>query len=320
LEAIVNAKIAVLGGGPDAEHDVSIESSTAVAKALQEAGLDAKLELIDRPESLSHIKADLLFPVLHGRWGEGGPLQDILDCDGRPYVGSRSSAARIAMDKLATKLLASKLGIQTPAAVLLNTNDRVGLDLPFVIKPVLEGSSVGLYICHTEQEAQTAYEASCVDINANPGQVTMVEQFTSGREITCPVLERAGKLETLPLVEIAPAEGVYDFEAKYQRDDTVYTISPSNIDTDSIQADTKRLAEAIGIRHLARADYIVDASGDHWLLEINTMPGFTSHSLVPQAAAHSGLPMPALCAYLAELAFAGQNAGCGCPDSSHSPR
>ncbi|MFI4872057.1 MAG: D-alanine--D-alanine ligase [Phycisphaerales bacterium JB061] len=313
-------KVSVLGGGPDAERDVSIESSTAVTKALNEAGVQAELVLIDKPESLTDIRAEVLFPVLHGRWGEGGPLQDLLECDGRPYVGCRPAAARLAMDKVATKLVASRLGIRTPEAVLFNANDRIGMQLPYVIKPALEGSSVGLFICRTEAEAEAATKASKADIFANPGQVTMVERLTVGREITCPVIERGGALEALPLVEIAPAEGVYDYEAKYQRDDTVYTVAPGGIDTEAIQRDTQRLAEAIGVRHLARADFIIDSAGDHWLLEINTMPGFTAHSLFPQAAAHVGMPMPALCAYLAESALAGHQAGSGCADSSPSPR
>lgn len=316
----MSRKIAVLGGGPDAEREVSIESSTAVTKALQDAGRDATLHLIEKPESLSHIKADAFFPVLHGRWGEGGPLQDILDRDGRPYVGCGPTASRLAMDKIGTKLQAARFGINTPPAVLFNINDRVGMDLPYVIKPALEGSSVGLFLCRTEQEARAAFEASCADINANPGQVTMVEKLITGREITCAVIERDGELAALPLVEINPAKGVYDYEAKYQRDDTVYTVAPSGFDTAAIQADTLKLAESIGVRHLARADYIVDDAGQHWLLEINTMPGFTAHSLVPQAATHAGLPMPALCAHLAELALAGHQAGPGHSDSSPSPR
>jgi len=312
----VSRRIAVLGGGPDAERDVSIESSTAVTRGLQDAGIDASLHLIDKPESLAHIEADVFFPVLHGRWGEGGPLQDILEHDGRPYVGCRSSAARLAMDKVATKLEAARLGMHTPSAVLLNTDDRIGMDLPYVIKPALEGSSVGLFLCRTKQEALAAYEASCADINTNPGQVTMVEKLIAGREVTCPIIERGGRFEALPLVEISPAEGVYNYEAKYKRDDTVYTVAPSGLDTERIQADTLRLAAAIGISHLARADYILDNAGNSWLLEINTMPGFTAHSLVPQAAAHVGLPMPALCAHLAELAFAGHEAGSRQTDSS----
>lgn len=296
--------VAVLGGGPDMEREVSIESSTAVTKALVEAGFDARLHLIDRPDTLAAIPGEVVFPVLHGRWGEGGALQDILEQGGRPYVGCGPLAARTCMDKLATKLEAARLGVRTPPACLFNHADRVAMDPPLVIKPALEGSSVGLSICRTPEDVARAAEFARRDLIQNPGQVTMVERLIKGREITCPVIEQGGRLTALPLIEIRPAEGIYDYEAKYKRDDTVYIVAPKDIDPAPIQSDTLRLASAIGVRHLCRADYILDDAGRHWLLEVNTMPGFTSHSLVPQAAAHTGMPMPALCAHLVRLALA----------------
>lgn len=298
-------RIAVLGGGPDMERQVSIESSTAVAKALAQAGYDADLHIVEAPQSLSHIAGEVVFPVLHGRWGEGGPLQDILERDGRPFVGCGQRAARICMDKIATKLEATRLGIRTPPACLFNHADRVAMDLPYVMKPALEGSSVGLSICRTQADADRAIASARRDLLGHPGQVTMVEELIRGREVTSPVLEVDGQLTALPIIEIRPAEGVYDYEAKYARDDTVYTIQPDGIDPGPIQTDTLRLASAVGVRHLCRADYIVDEAGRHWLLEVNTMPGFTSHSLVPQAAAGTGMSMPRLCAHLVELALAG---------------
>lgn len=315
----MTGRIAVLGGGPDAEREVSIESSTAVTKGLVDAGLDAKLHLIDRPDSLAHIEADVIVPVLHGRWGEGGALQDILERDGRPYVGCGPRAARVCMDKFAAKLEAARLGIRTAPAQLLNIKDRVDMPLPYVIKPALEGSSVGLHICHTKQDAERAFESSLADVHANLGQVVIVEKMIIGREVTSPVIERDGKLEALPLVSIEPAEGIYDFEAKYKRDDTVYTVEPEGVDIEAIQSDTLRFAEAIGIRHLARVDFIVDGQGDHWFLEANTMPGFTAHSLVPQAAARGGLPMPDLCAHLAKSACSGPERALGASHSSLKP-
>ena len=113
---------------------------------------------------------------------------------------------------------------------------------------------------------------------------------------------------------------MYDYEAKYKRDDTIYTVEPAGIDTQAIAADTERFAAALGVRHLARADFIVDEAGNHWLLEINTLPGFTAHSLVPQAAARIGLPMPDLCAHLANLALSGRESGSAASDSSLNPR
>lgn len=307
----MSARVAVLGGGPDAERPVSIESSTAVTKALQDAGVDAELHLIDAPDDLREIGGDVIFPVLHGRWGEGGALQDLLERDGRPYVGCGPRAARTCMDKLAAKLAAARAGLRTPEASVLNVHDRIDATLPVVVKPVLEGSSVGLYICRSEADLERAFQGSKSDIESNPGQVVMVERMITGIEVTSPVIERDGKLEALPLVSIEPKEGVYDFEAKYQRDDTVYTVEPEGVDTAAIQRDTLTLANALGVRHLARADYIIDGEGRNWFLEINTMPGFTAHSLVPQAAARTGLDMPRLCAHLASIACPASERGAG---------
>ncbi len=312
-------RVAVLGGGPDMEREVSIESSTAITKALCDAGLLAQLHLIDQPENLAHIPGDVVFPALHGRWGEGGPLQDILERDGRPYVGCGPFAARTCMDKIATKLEAARLGIRTPPACLFNHNDRVAMDPPLIIKPALEGSSVGLSICRTSEDVTRAVEAARHDLAIHPGQVTMVERLIKGREVSAPLIEKDGKLVALPIIEIRPAEGVYDYQAKYKRDDTVYTVEPADIDATPIQGDTLKLANAIGVRHLCRADFIIDEAGRHWLLEINTMPGFTSHSLVPQAAAWTGWPMHRLCAHLVEQCLLGSRGHLGAVHSSPQP-
>ena len=310
--------VAVLGGGPDMEREVSIESSTAVAKALSDAGLKAELHIIDQLDNLAHIAGDVVFPVLHGRWGEGGPLQDILERDGRPYVGCGPLAARTCMDKIAAKLEAARLGIRTPPACLYNHNDRVAMEPPLVMKPALEGSSVGLSICRTPEDVDQAVAFAKQDLRAHPGQVTMVERLIKGREVSSPLIAKGGKLVALPLIEIAPAEGVYDYEAKYKRDDTVYTVDPGGIDAAPIQADTLKLAGAIGVRHLCRADYIIDEAGRHWLLEINTMPGFTSHSLVPQAARRTGMEMHELCAHLVQEALTGAKGRSGALHSSET--
>lgn len=310
--------VAVLGGGPDMEREVSIESSTAVAKALSDAGLKAELHIIDQLDNLAHIAGDVVFPVLHGRWGEGGPLQDILVRDGRPYVGCGPLAARTCMDKIAAKLEAARFGIRTPPACLYNHNDRVAMEPPLVMKPALEGSSVGLSICRTPEDVEQAVAFAKQDLRAHPGQVTMVERLIKGREVSSPLIAKDGKLVALPLIEIAPAEGVYDYEAKYKRDDTVYTVDPGGIDAAPIQADTLKLAGAIGVRHLCRADYIIDEAGRHWLLEINTMPGFTSHSLVPQAARRTGMEMHELCAHLVQEALTGAKGRSGALHSSET--
>lgn len=300
--------VLVLAGGPDDEHPVSLQSAAGVAAALRDAGAAVHDVTIQRPTQaeLASLPGEVVFPVLHGSYGEGGPLQDLLVADGRPFVGSGPVAARVAMDKMATKLVASSLGIATKPACVFKAGDRVSpLDMPVVIKPVHDGSSVGLHLCHDAGAWGRAQEAVSRDIQARPGRVYMVESMVRGRELTVGLLEREGRLTALPLIEIAPTGGVYDYAAKYDRDDTRYVVNPELPDgvAEACCASALALAEAIGIRHLGRVDYLLGGDGGVWLLEANTMPGFTSHSLLPMAARASGLDMPALCAHLIRVAM-----------------
>ncbi len=301
--------VLVLCGGPDAERDVSLRGADAVMRALNETSdFRAEKIVIDRlsAHDLRQMPGDVVFPLLHGPWGEGGPLQDVLEADGRPYVGCRPSAARIAMDKLATKLAASRAGIFVPGGAVFNPNDaEPPIPLPVVVKPNFEGSTIGLFICRTREQWDKAHAET-----KRSGKPALVEPFIKGRELTAGVLDNGDGLSSLPLIEIAPKDGFYDFDAKYLRNDTRYTVDP-DIGfglTHAIQRRALDLANAIGVRHLARADFIlpeepnVDGDIEPILLEINTMPGFTDHSLVPMAAANIGLDMPALCASLVRCA------------------
>ncbi|MEL6498501.1 MAG: D-alanine--D-alanine ligase [Planctomycetota bacterium] len=297
------ARVLVLAGGPDAERSVSIDSATAVAAAIQRHGqFDAELCVIDSPDSLRHLPGDVVFPVLHGPWGEGGPLQDVLEHDGRPYVGAEPAAARLCMDKLATKSTAEKIGVRTAEAAAINTHDVLPpLAAPAIIKPVFEGSSVGLRLCRDDASLRAAFADA-----RESGTPMMIERLIDGAEITCGLIDRGRGLKPLPIIEIAAARGTYDYDAKYDRDDTIYTVGSDAApaaDHQAVQSDTRRLAEAIGVRHLARADFMVDLSGRHWLLEINTMPGFTGHSLLPKAAAAMGIGMGMLCTKLCVIAL-----------------
>lgn len=302
--------VLVLGGGPDAERAVSIDSSAAVAEALLAGGrFDVVHEIVDKPSAglLAGLAGEVVFPVLHGRWGEGGPMQDLLEADGRPYVGCRPGAARLAMDKLATKLLGLEAGVPTARAAVLDPMDRrCPLELPVVVKPVLEGSSVGLFICRDERAWQRAHAGASADMADRPGRVYMVEACLDGRELTVGVLGPRGRLRPLPVVEIRARGGVYDYAAKYERDDTEYTTGPDLTDGmgDRLGVLAVRAAERLGVRHLARVDFLL-TDGEPRLLEVNTMPGFTSHSLFPMAAGADGLEMPELCARLVELALDG---------------
>jgi len=298
--------VLVLGGGPDAEREVSLVSSKAVAAAIDRSGsFRANYQVIDRA-SLADLKdmgGDVVFPVLHGGWGEGGPLQDLLEADGRPFVGCRAGAARLAMDKLATKLLASQLDVPTQPASVYNAQDAAcPFEFPVVLKPVQEGSSVGVHICRTPSDWATAVGKVQADVKQHPTRVYMVERAVlGGSELTVGMLD--GK--PLPPIQIKPSVEFYDYEAKYHRNDTQYVVDPplpAGVGA-AIQGFAKKMFDGLGARHLSRVDFLLDGSGKVWLLEVNTLPGFTDHSLLPMAANRQGLPMERLCASLVQMAL-----------------
>lgn len=296
--------ILILGGGPDSEREVSLRSARAIEMALKASGYTVVNQTIHRVTSdeLRAMPGEVIFPILHGGWGEGGPLQEILEADGRPFVGSRAKAARHAMDKIATKFTAVELGIPTPPVHVLDMRDEAcPFDFPVVVKPVHDGSTVGLHVCRSQAEWMNARRV----ISDGPTRAYMVERCIcrengrKARELTVGILDD----QALPVIEITPAIELYDYEAKYNRNDTRYDVSPALPAgvTEQIQRQTIDLARALGVRHMARADFMLDDRGVAWLLEINTHPGFTDHSLVPKAAGSIGLEMPALCAQLVGL-------------------
>lgn len=306
------SSVLVLGGGPDAERQVSIDSATGVHQGCLDAGLKAELLIVDMPttEEILAWDADVIFPVLHGKFGEGGQLQQRLEAANRPFVGSKARPARIAMDKMATKLWAAKLAIPTTHAVLLDPASITDpsqavqpIDPPLVIKPVADGSSCGLYICPDQESWINALHA----ISTTPNTpISMIEPMIEGRELTVGIIDNGnGVLQSLPIVEIAPATGTYDYQAKYERNDTVYTVNPDLADdlVSDLQDWSLSLCNAIGVRHLARVDFMLDEKGSPWLLEANTMPGFTETSLLPKAAAAAGMTMPDLCMHLIHAAM-----------------
>jgi len=298
-------RVLVLGGGPDAEHEVSLNSSAAVLAALNQSGRYAAHREVIGALTLDQLRAlpgDVVFPVLHGPWGEGGPMQRLLEADGRAFVGCGSRAARAAIDKLLTKQACLQLGIVTsPSAVLHPLDDMPPIALPLVLKPVHEGSSVGLAICSTMEQWFAALQSARAALASGRSAAFMVEPLTKGRELTVGIV--AG--EAMPIVEITPADGVYDYAAKYTREDTRYTVDPPLPEGvgHAMQRDALRLAETLGCPMLARVDFMLDEHGPQ-LIEANTIPGFTGHSLLPMAAARAGLAMPALCATLVDDALA----------------
>ncbi len=290
--------VLVLMGGPDAEREVSLNSGTRVADGLRRSGrYRVNPQVIDRldADGLARLAGDLVAPIVHGPWGEGGELQALLERDGRPYLGSGPEASRLAMNKVATKEMARRIGVPTPDWQLVTPGAKVTLPPPAVVKPVDDGSSVDLYLCDTIEAVETAAQGV-----ASRRGAALVERLVKGREVTVGIVGGV----TLPIIEIIPHQGTYDYEAKYIRSDTTYRVDPADMPAPvKLQAsrDALAIAEALGCRDVSRVDFLV-ADGKAWLLEVNTMPGMTDHSLVPKAAAATGLDFPGLCCRLMGLA------------------
>lgn len=289
--------VTVLAGGPSAEREVSLESGAAVADALRRSGHRVRLADVS-PDDLHALDApaDVIFPALHGAFGEDGTLQRILEQRGLAFVGSGSAASALAMDKAACKRRVAELGIPTPAYEVLDQARVPGIKPPAVVKPVDQGSSVGAHIARDAAALREAVRQTVEQFGR-----ALVEAFIEGAEITIGMLDD----RPLPAIRIRPGRDFYDYEAKYRDARTEYCF-----DTGLEAAVLEQLAtlslrafEHIGCRHLARVDWIVDAAGQPWFLEINTLPGFTSHSLLPKAAARAGIGFEALCDRLVRMAL-----------------
>lgn len=287
--------VLVLAGGPDREREISLLSASTIAQGLTDSGrYRADLREIGRLtlSELRRLPGDAIFPALHGPWGEGGSVQQLMEADGRPYVGSGPEASRGAIDKVFTKCIAASLGLTClPTAILRSDEPLNPFAFPVVAKPVFEGSTIGLHVCETEEAWRGAHAAA-----AASGIPYMVEPMVRGRELTVGVVNTGSGMRALPVIEIRPADGLYDYQAKYTREDTRYLIDPelpSGV-KERIQRQTVDLARTMGLRDLCRADFLLDDQHRAVFLEVNTMPGFTSHSLVPMAAARVGIPVAEL--------------------------
>lgn len=287
--------VLVLAGGPDQEREISLLSAATIAQGLADSGrYRADLRVIGRLtlDELRRLPGDAIFPALHGPWGEGGSVQQLLEADGRPYVGSGPEASRGAIDKVFTKCIAASLGLTCLPTAILRPDEALNpFPFPVVAKPVFEGSTIGLHVCETEDAWRGAHAAA-----AGSGIPYMVEPMVRGRELTVGVVDNGSGMRALPVIEIRPADGLYDYQAKYTREDTRYLIDPELPPgvAELIQRQTVDLARAMGLRDLCRADFLLDDQHRAVFLEVNTMPGFTSHSLVPMAAARVGIPVAEL--------------------------
>jgi D-alanine-D-alanine ligase len=300
-------RVAVLMGGTSAEREVSLDSGRNVLEALRSRGVDAHAvdgipALI---EALSEKKFDRVFNILHGNkgGGEDGTLQGMLETMRVPYTGSGVLGSALAMDKIRTKQVWLSLGLPTPRYVRLHKGDDVhaaarSIGLPVILKPSSEGSSVGISRVMTEDALDAAVELA----TQYPGEMLM-EQLIEGDELTVGILgDRA-----LPSIRIVPKGQWYDYHAKYVADDTQYLCPGLEGDAeDEIRALALAAFNAVGCSGWARVDIMRDrASGQFHLIEVNTAPGMTSHSLVPKAAGQIGIDFETLCWLVLETSFRG---------------
>ncbi|MEP9411201.1 MAG: D-alanine--D-alanine ligase [Candidatus Brocadia sp.] len=315
--------VVVLMGGVSPEREISLRSGNAVAGALADAGftvscIDVKDERI---EELDHKEADVAFIALHGYFGEDGGVQQLLELKGIPYTGSGVNASRLAMDKLATKKCFIDAGLKTPDYVVVTEFDELAeiqhevmrLGLPVVLKPTRNGSSIGISVVKDIKNLQPGLKRAF-----EFGYEVIVEKYIKGREFTVGILDDMA----LPIIEIKPAVEFFNYNAKYKDDRTEYLIvkttlgengnndgSPLRNDgylSSSMYDNAQKMAlhahKILGCRGFSRVDMIL-GENKFYLLEVNTIPGFTEKSLLPKAASAAGIPFPSLCEKIVELAF-----------------
>jgi D-alanine-D-alanine ligase len=293
-------KVGVLYGGRSAERDVSIMSGSGVLQALKSRGIDAHGfdPALRSLAELAAEKFDCVFIALHGRYGEDGSLQGALEQLGIPYTGSGVMASSVGMDKITTKIIWLSKNIPTPRYATVAPGDDLDavvaeLGLPLIVKPPLEGSTIGI----TKVEAAEEFEAA-VSLAAGFDETVLAEEFVTGREFTVAVLGTGKHARALPIVEIVAPQGNYDYQNKYFTDDTQYHC-PAQLDaalTAEIQKHAVDAYRALGCEGWGRVDVLVRESDMRpFLLEVNTSPGMTSHSLVPMAARAVGISYEDLC-------------------------
>ena len=292
-------KVGVLYGGRSAEREVSLMSGAGVHAALCSVGVNA--HLFDTGQSslaaLAAQQFDRVFIALHGRYGEDGTLQGALEMLGIPYTGSGPMASSLAMDKVMTKRVWLEAGLPTPGYRALTEASEVtaaakALGLPLMMKAPHEGSTLGIVKASVVSELAQAYQAA-----AQYDDVVLAEQFVAGRELTVAILGRGQDARALPVIEIVAPEGNYDYQHKYFSDDTQY-LCPAPLEpalATEIADISVKAYRALGCEGWGRADLMLDQKNRPWLLEMNTSPGMTGHSLVPMAAKALGMSYPELC-------------------------
>lgn len=302
-------RVGVLMGGPSSERQISLKSGQAVCAGLSQAGCEnVAIDILSDDvkacrQQIAEAAIDCAFIALHGRFGEDGQIQQVLESMGIPYTGSGSSASRLAMDKEASRMLFEKAGLTVPRGVSLGRqeaaviSERVNdLGLPLVVKPVCGGSSIGLSIVESLSGLGPALQQA-FDLDAR----VVVEEYVRGRELTVAILDD----RALPVIEIIPKNRFFDFQAKYQPGMTEYKV-PAELDTGvaaACQAAALAAHRALGCSGCSRVDLILDAANRIYVLELNNIPGMTQTSLLPKAARLEGMDFSGLCLRLLELAY-----------------
>jgi len=299
-------KVAVLAGGIGSEREISLQSGKSVAEALKDASFEVVISDIrpDNLEILNDSSVDIFFPALHGKFGEDGQLQQILEDRSLLYAGSGPQASKAAFDKIVSKKLFEQAGIATPAAVEFGPETDISLleeqlrdfTRKYVVKPIRQGSSFGVSIVSTPHEAVIAARKTFSEYGD-----CMIEEFVPGTEVTVGILHG----RPLPIIEVRTQGGFYDYHAKYVDEKTEYLFDTI---TDTVVAANVCLAavdcfNVLGCRHFARIDFLLSGEKIAYALEANTIPGFTSHSLLPKAAAKAGLSMSDLCTEIVEATY-----------------
>jgi len=289
-------KVAVLLGGPGPEREVSLRSGAAVARALRSLGavvqeIDVKDLSLSLPEPI-----DLAYNMIHGTFGEDGQIQEILERQGIPYTGEGVAGSQLAFDKILSKRAFDEHGVPTGRWHVIAAGQRPSFEVPFVVKSPRQGSSVGVHIIKDSADLDSALE-DCFRF----GEAVIVEEFFSGRELTVGILGDVA----LPVIEIVPREGFYDYQHKYTQGASEYFV-PAPIGeeaTQAVQYAALAAKRALGLEIYSRVDVILASDGRLNVLEINTIPGMTETSLLPKAAAAAGLDFPTLCERFASLSM-----------------
>ena len=296
-------KIAVLMGGPGSERDVSLATGRGVSKALRSVGVEV-VEVDVRDENFPLPRdVDVAFNCIHGTFGEDGQLQKVLEERGVSYTGDGVEASRIAFDKILSKEKFLERGVVTPESEVIDAGQRPKMSVPLVVKPARQGSTVGIVIVKSENAVDSALKEA-----AKFDRKLLVEKFVSGRELTIGILGD----QALPIIEIIPKGGFYDFNTKYPFLNPAVGASaehvcPAKIDktlTRRIQELALAAFRALGLFVYGRVDVILSETGEPFVLEVNTIPGMTEASLLPEAAGVAGISYPDLCLRIVELSRA----------------